>query len=291
MFGYITIDQPEIKFKDYYRYREYYCGLCCSIKKKYGQTGRLSLDYDMTFLAVLLDGVYDSETAEREFRCIAHPVRKKKRLENDFIDYAADMNLYLAYLKCADDWNDDRKLGQKLYSMILSRCIRKIEERYPLKTDAIKKHLIELDEYEKSDSDDFEGAAGCFGRACAEIFSFGGVWNDKLARMGFYIGKFIYILDAYDDLEEDQKKGRYNPLVKMSRKDDFSGKVRTILMSMISEAAEEFETLPVDENQDILRNIIYAGVWKKFNEKWTDTESGVEDELINQPDDGGTLLS
>ena len=266
VFGYITIDQPEIKFKDYYRYRAYYCGLCCAVRDRYGQLGRISLSYDMTFLALLRDAVYDSDTRRSEFRCIAHPVKKRMRLENDFISYAADMNLYMAYLKCLDDWNDDRNVIKKLYSLLLSRRIKKIEKRYPEKTKSIKEHMSELDVYEKSGSDDFEGAAGCFGRVVSDIFAYGGIWNEGLARMGFYLGKFIYILDAFDDLKEDEEKGSYNPLVKLSRESDFPGKVKAILMAMISKAAEEFEALPADENMDILRNIIYAGVWKKFDE-------------------------
>jgi hypothetical protein len=298
VFGYITIDQPDIRFRDYYRYREYYCGLCCTLKRKYGQTGRMSLGYDMTFLAVLLDGVYDSETRREEFRCIAHPFSKRYRLENSFTDYAADMNLYLTYLKCLDDWNDDRNLVRRLYSMILSRRIKKIEKKYPEKTASIRKHLDELSEFEKSGSSDFEGAAGCFGRVSAEVFSYGGIWNDHLARMGFFLGKFIYILDAFDDLEKDRSKGRYNPLDTLSREDDFPGKVKTILMSMISEAADEFETLPVDENMDILRNIIYAGVWKKFNDAVRGMQNGstaVNDAGTaggeDSGEDGGTLLN
>lgn len=272
MTGYITVYQPDMKFRDYYRYREYYCGLCRTIGKRYGQTARMSLGYDAAFLAVLLDGVYDSTTESSEFRCPVHPMGKRKALNNAFVDYAADMNLYMVWLKCIDDWQDDRNVGRGIYSWILTRRIRQIEQKYKEKTDNIKKALEDLNSLEKERSSDFEYAAGCYGRVTAEVFRFGGLWDDGLAEMGFYLGKYIYLLDAYEDLEKDLKKNRYNPFFEMSKEEDFHDQVRKILMSMISKSAEEFELLPVDENMDILRNILYAGAWNRFEEIFREKE-------------------
>ena len=232
----------------------------------------MSLGYDAAFLAVLLDGVYDSTTESSEFRCPVHPMGKRKALNNAFVDYAADMNLYMVWLKCIDDWQDDRNVGRGIYSWILTRRIRQIEQKYKEKTDNIKKALEDLNSLEKERSSDFEYAAGCYGRVTAEVFRFGGLWDDGLAEMGFYLGKYIYLLDAYEDLEKDLKKNRYNPFFEMSKEEDFHDQVRKILMSMISKSAEEFELLPVDENMEILRNILYAGAWNRFEEIFREKE-------------------
>lgn len=280
MTGYITVYKPDMKIRDFERYSEYYCGLCRSLRDRYGQLSRFSLGYDMTFLAALIDGVYDSETRRVEFRCAGHPAAKKYKLENSFIDYAADMNIYMTYLKCLDDWHDDRSLSRWLYARILRRKARRVEENYRAKTEAIKKHMAELAVFENENSTDFEGAAGCFGRVAEEVFSYGGIWDNRLSRVGFYLGKYIYLLDAYEDIEDDLKKGSYNPFRELSRDEDFDGKVKEILMSMISECTEEFEMLPVDENMDILRNILYAGVWQRFN------ETAAERQKIGSMDDG-----
>lgn len=266
LIGYLTAYKLDLKFRDYYRYREYYCGLCRALGKRHGRRNRIVLGYDMAFLAILLDSVYDSETERKAFRCLLHPFSRHFSLSNPFIDYAADMDLYTAWLKCLDDWNDDRDLFRGAAAFFLRRKAKKIEAAYPEKTAVIREALGELHRFEEAGSGDFEGAAGCVGRALAEIFHFGGIWEEGLAEMGFYLGKYIYLLDAFEDLEEDIRKKRYNPFLEMSREEDFQEKVRGILKMMISRSAEEFELLPVDDNLALLRNIIYAGAWQSFEE-------------------------
>ena len=89
-------------------------------------------------------------------------------------------------------------------------------------------------------------------------------WKQTLSRMGFFLGKYIYIIDAYEDIEKDLKKGNYNPFSEIYQNEDFDDFVNQILTMMISECAREFEELPIIEDVDILRNILYSGVWAKF---------------------------
>ena len=282
MNGYITVYQPDLKFRDFYRYREYYCGLCRALGRKYRQSGRLSLSYDMSFLAILLDAVYDAPTEAVEFRCPLHPFRKKRARQNVFVDYAADMNLYMTGLKCLDDWRDDRNLIRGGFAVLLSGRMKRIEAAYPDKIGVIREAMEDLRRCEQAQSTDFESAAGCFGRVSAELFRYGGLWDEQMARMGFYLGKYIYLLDAYDDLEEDLRKKRYNPLREISKEENYGIRIREILLTMISKSAEEFELLPADENLEILRNILYAGAWNSFEEavrrKKTDPGPGRQDE-------------
>ena len=91
------------------------------------------------------------------------------------------------------------------------------------------------------------------------------IWERNLRKMGFFLGKFIYIMDAYEDLPEDLKKGRYNPLRDMYGKDDYEGRMKQILCMMIAESTAEFERLPCLLDVDILRNILYDGVWNRYN--------------------------
>lgn len=279
MFGYITINQPEIKFKDYYRFRSYYCGLCSGLKRKYGNIGRISLGYDMTFLSVLLSGLYDTETEAVQFRCIAHPLRKRVRRENEFTEYAADMNMLLVYYKCIDDWRDQRKISRLFYSELIASKVKKIFQRYPDKVKRIQDFLFEQSRIEEDKDSGLEAAAGCFGNILAEVFAYKqDVWESALRRMGFFLGKFIYFLDAYDDVFKDAGNGCYNPFLDMAREEDFDEKAEEILRIMISESAAAFEMLPIDENMDILRNIIYSGVWNRFEviqtERKTDKTKG-----------------
>jgi len=119
LFGYIIVNKPEMKFKEFDLYHAYYCGLCRSLKKCYGMAGQISLSYDMTFLAMLLSGLYEpEETCSRE-RCVAHPLSRHMAIENIFTEYAADMNVLLTMYKCEDDWQDEKKFGRHLYGSVL----------------------------------------------------------------------------------------------------------------------------------------------------------------------------
>ena len=112
---------------------------------------------------------------------------------------------------------------------------------------------------------DLDRIAGFTGNLTAEVFVMQeDEWVDELRDIGFYLGKFIYLLDAYDDLEKDLKKGEYNPWTPSMKRRDFEALVENTLMMMMSESAKAFEKLPIVQDVDILRNIIYSGVWLKF---------------------------
>ena len=106
MFGYVTVYKPELKIKDYTKYRAYYCGLCRVLMEDYGITGQLTLSYDMTFLVILLTSLYESDTNFMLKRCKAHPVKKNPMLTNAMTSYAAKMNIVMSYYHLVDDWND-----------------------------------------------------------------------------------------------------------------------------------------------------------------------------------------
>ena len=131
MFGYVTIYEPELKMKDYRKYRGYYCGLCSVLKKKYGSIGQLTLTYDMTFAIILLTSLYECESTREDHRCKAHPVKKQVMLFNKFTEYAADMNIVLSYYHLKDDWEDEKKLSGLAGSAAFHRNAKKIIAKYP----------------------------------------------------------------------------------------------------------------------------------------------------------------
>lgn len=277
MFGYVYIDQPEIRFKDFYRYRSYYCGLCRELGQRHGLLARLSLGYDLTFLALLLDGLYDDETEEREFRCPAHPLKKRQIRNNIYTEYASDMNLLLTWYKCMDDWVDEKKLLRRIYAAMMRRRVQKIEARYPRQAAVIRREMEAQQVYEASGEKHLDTAAGFSGRMIAELFAMKeDTWEKPLRDIGFYLGKFIYILDAYEDVEADRQHRLYNPLEELYNEPDFDRQVEQALMLMISAGTEAFEYLPVDENLEILRNILYSGVWLQFHRIREEKRKGIE---------------
>lgn len=267
MFGYIVVNKPEMKFREFDMYQSYYCGLCKSLKERYGKTGQMTLSYDMTFLALLLTSLYEPETKSGYRRCVAHPVEKHLYRQNEFTDYAADMNLLLSYEKCLDDWNDEHKTKKRLMAMLLKNGQEKVCQRYPGKIDKICACMDKIHELEKANSSNIDEIAGVFGQIMAEIFVYRqDEWEETLRRMGFFFGKFIYLMDAYEDIEADLKQGTYNPFKKIYECDDFEEQAGQVLLMMMAECSKAYERLPIVENTQILRNILYSGVWSRYDQ-------------------------
>lgn len=267
MYGYVTVNKAELKFREYDIYHSFYCGLCRKLKEKYGKVGQFTLSYDMTFLLMLLTGLYEPETFTKGIKCIAHPFDKKPSRINEITDYVADMSLILSYYKCKDDWIDDKKVSKLAYSKLLKYKYKKIEVDQTEKIEIIDSLLKELRNKEKVIEKDIDIMAGKFGNVMAEVFVYKkDVWENNLRKIGFYLGKFVYLMDAYEDIEEDIKNKNYNPLLPYYESLDFEEKCFKLLTMMMGECSKEFELLPIIENAEILRNIIYSGVWSHYEE-------------------------
>ena len=175
------------------------------------------------------------------------------------------MNVILSYYKCMDDWQDERKPLRYAYARLLNAGGKKRMASYPEKIRKIQDALLKLSRLEKQGETDVDRVAGCSGQIMEEVFAFRkDVWEASLRRMGFYLGKFIYILDAYDDVEKDAENGNYNPFLEKYKMEGFEEEIRRMLTMMLSESCREFEKMPVIRYGDILRNILYSGVWCRF---------------------------
>lgn len=265
MFGYVTINRPELKVKDLDSYQGYYCGLCHELKDKYGRTGQLTLTYDMTFLVILLTALYEPDVSEHHYRCITHPKQKHLTLCSTYTSYAADMNILLSYYKLMDDWQDEHKRTKHIAARMLSANCKKVSAEYSEKAAIIKENLKEIRACEQRNEKDLDAAAGCFGKITSELFLYRkDEWENTLRRMGFFLGKFIYLMDACEDLDADIKCGNYNPFASIYHTEQFEAVSRNILTMMMAECAREFEKLPIIKHADILRNIIYSGIWTRY---------------------------
>lgn len=268
MFGYIVVNQSEMKFKEYDVYRSYYCGLCQSLKERYGVLGQLSLNYDMTFILMLLTGLYEPEDVVGQCRCVAHPFEKHQIRRNLFTDYVADMTVLFACYKAEDDWEDEHSLKGLAYSYLLGKKCRKKPLLYADKVRSISLAMQDFVDAEKQGDADIDTMAGLFGKVMAQIVSCReDEWKDNLERLGFFLGKFIYLMDAYEDVEKDIGNNSYNPLKKaflQKTPEQFATECRTLLTMMMAECSREFEQLPILLHADILRNILYSGVWCRY---------------------------
>lgn len=267
MFGYININRKELSEESEKAYQAYYCGLCQKLKRSCGTKGQMLLNYDMTFLIVLLTGLYELEHEETEFVCPLHPAKKKTAWMNEATEYAADMNVVLAYHNLEDDWKDDRAYSKKALAKMLQKDYARIRSKYPRQSAAVETYMQELAAAEAAKEENLDVIAGLTGEMTAEIFAWkDDEWAEELRCLSFYLGKFIYLMDAYEDIDKDRKNREYNPLLHLGcqKEEDFETFAKLLLTSMMSECAKSFERLPIIEHADILRNILYSGVWTRY---------------------------
>lgn len=267
MFGYVRVRKPELKIKEYDCYRCYYCGLCRSLKKYYGIRSELLLSYDLTFLTILLSSVYGLKEKCFTSRCITHPFRKKPRIVTEADSYTSAMSLVLGYYHFEDDRADSGKKISAFLSLIFKRKAKKAADSYPRQTAVLNKELAELHELEKTKSTDIDALCDRFGKALGEIF----VWkedgfSDYFREMGYHLGCFIYLMDAVDDWKKDRKNREFNPFSEIDDQRKIIDMTRNRLLSEMTKASAAFEMLPAVDNEGILKNIIYAGVWNRFDE-------------------------
>lgn len=287
MFGYVQIRKPELKIKDYEQYQGFYCGLCDMLKEKYGFLGELTLTYDMTFLVILLSSVYEFPTKQKKERCIVHPAKKRWKLTNEATEYAAHLNLILSYYHFLDDKEDEGSKKAWLGSKLYFKSFRKAEKIFENQADGICRCMKNLSLLEQEGTADLNVLADCFGNLMKILFSYrNDVFSDYLKELGYFLGRFIYLMDAYDDLGDDIKKGCFNPLkkeyleLKKQHKPGFETafekKTEELLLDEISAAAAAYQKLPCIAYRDILGNILYAGVWNRFDQMRMEREERVK---------------
>ena len=273
MFGYVRINQPEMKFRDYDVYHAHYCGLCEALKRRHGRVGQLTLNYDMTFLSLLLSALYEPEIQERCRRCLVHPLHEHCERSSEYADYAADMNILIAWRKCMDDWRDEKKHVRRIMASLLGRKLKAVRAAYPDKMAVLEQAFDELQTAESAcaemtdpDNAAVDRLSGLFGNIMAELFVYRkDRWEQDLRTMGFALGKFIYLCDAWEDREEDRDRHRFNVLDLYSpSSEDMEPEIENLLTLLMGECTRAFERLPIVRDTDILRNILYSGVWTRY---------------------------
>lgn len=265
MFGYLTASVQQLTEEQALRYKSFYCGVCISLKRRHGQLSRLTLNYDLSFLVLLLSSLYEPEESVEESCCVVHPFKKQCMRFNEMSDYAADMNLMLAYLKCMDNWQDDGSILSLTEAAALKKSYQQLTALYPRQHQAMHSALAALHAMEKERIEDPDAAASCFGALMAEILVYReDRWSDTLRAMGMALGRFIYIMDAVMDLNSDTRKNSYNPFRRYYGLDNET-RFRDILKMLLAECVYHFDKLPLVQDADILKNILCLGLWQQFD--------------------------
>ena len=266
MFGYVVADRSKLTETQLSRYQSCYCGLCRCIGQRHGTLQRAALNYDMTFLILLLGSLYEPQEQADSCRCVVHPLTPHPHWSTDITAYAADLNMALAYYNCMDDWHDDRRAKAYLLASVFRRSARSVETIWPDQCRAIVSCMDTLRQIEAQDLQDPDAGANAFGTLMGTLFVWKqDRWASLLRQMGEALGRFIYLMDAVLDLERDIQRGSYNPLRSRSQSGMKAEDFLPVLKLLIGDCTDAFERLPLLQDLDLLRNILYSGVWSRFS--------------------------
>ena len=309
MFGYVRIDKPELRVREYEAYRASYCGLCRSMGKCTGCASRMTLSYDFAFLFIFRTVLTGAKVESEARRCFVHPFTKRPMLKaSEESEYAACAAALLTYYKCKDDLADEtgkkRRRARAVFS-VAKRMRRRALKRLPVLTELDASVAASMEKIREAEHERIPSAdryAELSGGLLGEIFAFGLSESDaKIARsFGRHVGKWIYLVDACDDLDEDLKAGRFNPYALLwgltedgknsdGRWEERREMLRVALLSELSEAEKSMDLLDFYDYADfdgVLRNILYRGMPHTAERVLSGTEKEKEKKRERQKGNG-----
>lgn len=277
MFGYIMPEKPELKIKEYELFRGYYCGLCKSMGRSFGTLSRFALNYDSVFLGLLLSSMHNEVPVLKKEGCFANPFKKKWIVRNSpHIDYAADINVLLTYYKLKDNIRDEGGLLPVLGKAAFQRGYANAAARNRSLDGMIEAAISDQVLLEEQKCGSMDEAAEPFAKMLGGLLESGYKGEDKsvpriLGWIGYNLGKWVYLIDAFDDIEKDIMSNSYNPLICQYKyegqdisafKAGISEEVRVNLLQALSQVTGSMELLKL-RNKGIIDNILYEGLYGK----------------------------
>ncbi len=267
MFGYLLPCKPEMKVKEFEAYRSVYCGLCKQLAADYGLLGRMFLNYDLVLVSLMADGLSGQEGRPCAERCMVNPQRRCMLRDTNGLQLAADSLILTVWYKLADDLSDEglvRRTGAWILRLLTRRLHRKAAARRPELDRILAQATADQATVEKEGCTGYDQAAdptarmtGALFAQCASIES----QRKVLYRMGLFLGKIIYYLDAAEDFASDVKKGRYNVFALHGL--DAAGAIGAAQQQCqmaAAEAARSYSMLELRLNKPIWDNIVYLGL-------------------------------
>ncbi len=268
MFGYLQIHKSELLVREYEAYKSVYCGLCKQMGKDYSFLARLSLSYDCTYYAMLLMSVHKSCNGFKDGRCTFNPLKKCKyaKDKSDCYSKAAAFSVISAYYKLKDDIADSRFLKKLLSYMLLpffSRWNKRAKTKYPELEKIVSKMMDMQSEAEHDENYSVDKSAHPTAYMLASVFSFES--DDEITKrvfyeFGYHLGRWIYLIDAADDIEKDIKHNNFNPFLNSDRELKYDKDyIASILNQSLARAYDAYNLIDIKDFKGILDNMILFG--------------------------------
>lgn len=269
MFGYVTVGNNQLTEEEYSVFSSFYCGVCKATGRVASHMSRLGLSYDITFLALVLSSLA-ADSKQCMSRCVVHPLKKRRCIRDDkAVSYAAAAGVVLTYLKLKDDWNDDKSIKALIGMLGFYRGCRRAKKLLGREYEVIENQLEILSRYEKCGSDSIDDTAETFGKILECLVTPEFITDEKqrraLAWLGFNLGRWIYMIDAVNDLKSDLKSGSYNPFIKMgyTELEKCAEDMELSLTLTLDGVATAFELIDFKQNKEVIAKIIYISLKEK----------------------------
>ena len=309
MFGYIRPAAGQLRVYEYETYRAVYCGICHALKEHFGTLSTLSLNYDFTFAALLGLALKPGFPGYESFTCAAHPLRKRQRvkLDEEVLPYVGGCVVALAHAKIADNISDAgfwKSTACRLTLPLTARAEKRAGGKFPALPALCEKMTAEQDKAEQDPDVSLDAAAEPSAAALSGMMaalSDDSMEKRVLTRFGYLLGRWIYFIDALDDLEGDLKEGGFNPFIKRfgltapllpEKKKEVRDYGRELLNITGAEMAAAYELLELKRFKGILDNIIYLGLQQSIDRVFARADGkkpGEMDEKSEYPE-GRSLL-
>ena len=304
MFGFVVADAGALSEEEKERYRAVYCGLCLALRDRYGQLSRACLTYDLTFFVLLCNSLH--EPPRLGSHCVMHPAPAAPRAwaRSAWTDYAADLSVALAYHKVLDDVADDGDLAARAAERLLAGAYERARARIPEQCAEIERAMAAIRAIEGAERNntpalsdstetacvsplsadatdtalafDPDAAAREFGRMLGRLFAHNqGFWTEAMEELGRGLGRFIYLMDAAVDFNDDAASGSYNPFVTLGSDAEA---MRATLSLAAADAAAPYERLPLVQDAHLMDAILYSGVWAQFNKAYPPQDALAQNE-------------
>ena len=266
MFGYILAKQEELKIRENEAYKAIYCGLCRRLKETYGHAATVGLSYDFAFLACLGMALDEDEPVFAKLMCVTNPLKNRNMLSSEAsLDLVAGANVLLCCGKLRDDLADEqgaKRTKAKVALVPLGGAENLARTYFPKLANCIDEALLGLATAEVGPPLSLDGYTRHFADMLANIaaeLSQDEVEGRVLHELGYQVGRWIYLMDAVDDLKKDKELGRFNPLVSAKLDEDIP-----LVIQMLTDAAfaatAALDLLPIKRYKGILENILRVGM-------------------------------
>ena len=306
MFGFVAADAGALSEEEKERYRAVYCGLCLALRDRYGQLSRACLTYDLTFFVLLCNSLHEPVETKGASHCVMHPAPAAPRAwaRSAWTDYAADLSVALAYHKVLDDVADDGDLAARAAERLLAGAYERARARIPEQCAEIERAMAAIRAIEGAERNntpalsdstetacvsplsadatdtalafDPDAAAREFGRMLGRLFAHNqGFWTAAMEELGRGLGRFIYLMDAAVDFNDDAASGSYNPFVTLGSDAEA---MRATLSLAAADAAAPYERLPLVQDAHLMDAILYSGVWAQFNKAYPPQDALAQNE-------------